>query len=180
MGAVRWTYNRAVAYLNNEETKGLRTLKHLRSRCVNDEMIKVSSRSKWIAARPLVPRTFIEPRPLQHLEMALQGRVGARRLVPRARPLQRRELVSRKKTLLVPRAPVAPRPLQHFEMPTLGRVAASRLVPWASVEPRPLENLQMPGTCRKVAQVPGFGPCGQLTNQREALDRVNRRRGDAT
>ena len=52
MGAVRWTYNRAVAYLNNEETKGLRTLKHLRSRCVNDEMIKVSSRSKWIGSIP--------------------------------------------------------------------------------------------------------------------------------
>lgn len=52
LGAVRWTYNKAVAYLNDDGTKGARTIKQLRACCVNDETISASTRSSWVGCIP--------------------------------------------------------------------------------------------------------------------------------
>ena len=52
LGAVRWTYNRAVAYINDEGSTGKRSIKDLRAFCVNDDIIKVSKRSSWAGSIP--------------------------------------------------------------------------------------------------------------------------------
>ena len=52
LGAVRWTYNRAVAYINDEGTAGKRRIKDLRAFCVNDDIVKVSKRSSWAGSIP--------------------------------------------------------------------------------------------------------------------------------
>ena len=44
IGAARWTYNRTVHYLNQESTKGSRTLKDLRAHSVNAEALKSLNR----------------------------------------------------------------------------------------------------------------------------------------
>ena len=38
IGAVRWTYNQSVNFLNDEQTKGKRTIKDLRARSVNNDV----------------------------------------------------------------------------------------------------------------------------------------------
>jgi len=52
MGAVRWTYNRAVSYLNDKSTKGKRNAKDVRAFCVNDEIMRASKRHNWMGVIP--------------------------------------------------------------------------------------------------------------------------------
>ena len=52
MGAARMTYNKAIAFLNNEDTVGSRTIKDVRAHCVNDAVTKNARSMKWARGVP--------------------------------------------------------------------------------------------------------------------------------
>lgn len=56
MDAKRWTYNRSVAYLNDEATKEKRTLKHLREHSVSNEALNLIGKNEWLGAIPYAIR----------------------------------------------------------------------------------------------------------------------------